>query len=63
MSGVQVGGLSRMNAPVGEPPALGGKHPTWRAVFRQTYERQTLSALRDSEEMELNELSQIGFLS
>lgn len=63
MSGVQVGGLSHMNAPVGEPPTLGGKHPARRAVFRQTYEMRTLSALRDSEEMELNELSQIGFLS
>lgn len=46
-----------------EPATVGGQHPTLRAVFRQSYEMQTLKALRDSEEMELSELSQIGFLS
>lgn len=39
------------------PPGLGGRSPTSRSVFRQGDEIQTLSALRDSEEMELSELS------
>lgn len=46
-----------------EPAAVGGQHPTLCAMFRQSYEMQTLNALRDSEEMELSELSQIRFLS